>query len=179
MTDKLSNVPSVLSALSQVIDEKCKEKELLLDIISKLRKETARVKEDIQKIHKEQQLHYSNSTKTLTKFEKNVGQSKDIVKGLEICRRSAVALGDVVEGLNQRNEDVKKGIEKEKELAIDLNDMIKRMKTEIASQKRECDNIRKNLGVGEKQLDLIRQKHDKMSTDMARFYTAAQSNVAS
>jgi len=176
MTNKLSNVSNILSKIVNEIEEKAKEKALLQDLTAKLRHETIRVREDVQKIHKEQQEHYANSAKTVTKVTRHNDLTKDVGKNLDACKKSVVILGEKVEKDTAENEGIKLEILREKELINELTQMIKKMKAEIVTQKKEADNMRKNCGSSAKQCEILQAKIQKMQLDIDQFYHVAKTS---
>ncbi len=135
---------------------------MLLEIIGKFKHETTRIGVEIQALQKEQQTHYSGSAHAAVKTEKASGVKRDILKEAEGLKKTVVTLGDRVEKLTAENDAVRVEICKEREYISELSDAIKKMRNEIAVQKKDCDSIRKNIGLGTRQCAQLRQKGEKM-----------------
>ena len=134
---------------------------MLVDICGKLKRETIRVKEDVNKLKKEQQMYYVSSSKITVKVERSVGNIKEISKEIENCKRDVVSLGDRVTQITEQNEDIKRNIEQESEYANRLRNEIKKMKAAIADGKKESDSTRKDILANEKQCVQLKQKCQK------------------
>ncbi len=115
--------------------------------------------EDVNCLHAEQQLYLSSSER-LSKGARQEGQSA-ATRGMTRLKSEIGELSETVRRRAGENERVLKSIEDEKGLIAELSDIFKRMKIEILENRRECGRTRKELVVGDNQIQQLKQRRDK------------------
>lgn len=133
----------------------------MVDLTGRLKKLIKGLREEMGTVRKEQQIYFASAGKMTENASKRNNDHSGLSKEIAQCKEKIEYLSGTVKISVNENEMLKKAAEQEKKFVTELGEIIKKMKGEIAEQAKECGKLRKDLVVGDHQLEQLQQKCDK------------------
>jgi len=140
------------------IEAKAREKSDLLEFINHLKKEIKRINDEKEKLILKNKKDITNAYASQTKPQK----SESLPKDLEKYKRETGKLADIVQNSQKDLALLEKRVDTERSLLEELEDIINKMKNEIAHQKKSCEKVRKDLISQNKKCGQLKQKAENI-----------------
>lgn len=167
--DEFSQNSTQLALLTEELATLKKEKEVLTEYTAQLTKSIEECKTQNQSlISNHDKLH--NETRNINKSTQRFEQAR--VKNSKICKESQENINKLdqsIDDLRRQKEDLEKRYKKESNNVTKLQEVVTKMRNELALQEKDRDRLRNEMNCSQKQIQQLEEKVEGLKVSNANF----------
>eukprot|EP00826_Nyctotherus_ovalis_P001109 TRINITY_DN10135_c0_g1_i4.p1 TRINITY_DN10135_c0_g1~~TRINITY_DN10135_c0_g1_i4.p1 ORF type:complete len:224 (+),score=55.83 TRINITY_DN10135_c0_g1_i4:58-729(+) len=171
---KFNKFANTLTNLIKDINEKVKEKELLIKLNMKLREEIIYLKNNAQTLHKQQNKIYISTEENLCNVSRLNETLKECVKKIIEYKKPVIALGEHIDKLNNDNNKLQRKIAKERKVNSKYKELVKMLKETIISTRKKVVSMRSLVIASANKRDNLKEKYDKEFSSLDKMYSVIE-----